>query len=335
MGRNKTKRAEIVLSYVKEYKDYPDLTLAKIIYKENKIHFNSAEDARSLVRNYRGHSGCANREKHKKHSVHFKPVTYKTNPFDIPESIEHKLEIFTLPKANKNILFLSDIHLPYHNVQALHLALEYGKKHNVDTIWLNGDILDMFQCSFHEKSPTGASIRHEFDVAEQFLRALRKHFPRANIYFKEGNHERRWKRYLRIKAPEVLSMKEFEIPIILKFGELGIQWIDNETLTKFGNLNVIHGNEFKGGGGVNPARSLYMRAKDNCIAGDKHKTGENTEGSLNGNIVTTWAVGCLCELNPEYLPMAHVNWNHGAAHILMDGDNFSVKNMRIYKGRIL
>lgn len=331
----KSKKGEIVLEYVKEHPELPDLTLAKLIYKENSLHFNSVENIRDNVRSYRGHHGDRARAKYKNHSEKYKPLTYNTNPFDIPESREHKLEIFTLPKANKSVLFLTDIHLPYHNVKALELALEYGKKEKVDTIWLNGDILDMFQCSFHEKNPTGASIKDEFDTGRAFLKSLRKHFPKANIYLKEGNHERRWKRYLRVKAPEVLGMKEFELPVILGLGELGIIWIENETLAKFGNLNVIHGNEFKGGGGVNPARSLYLRAKDNCIAGDKHKTGENTEGSLNGNIVTTWAVGCLCELNPEYLPMAHVNWCHGFAHITMNGDNFHVRNFRIYKNKIL
>lgn len=331
----KQRTGELVLQYIKNYPNLPDLTLAKLIYKENPILFTSVENVRSSVRAYRGHSGEKNRKQYLKLSENFKPITYNTNPFDIPESKEHKLEIFTLPKANKNILFLTDIHLPYHNIKALELALKYGKENNIDTIWLNGDTLDMFSCSFHEKNPTGATIKEEFDTCRAFLSSLRKHFPKATIYFKEGNHERRWKRYLRIKAPEVLQMQEFELPVILEFAKYGVIWIDNETLAKFGNLNVIHGNEFKGGGGVNPARALYLRAKDNCIAGDKHKTGENTEGSLNGNIVTTWAVGCLCELNPEYLPMAHVNWNHGFSHITMDGDDFHVSNLRIYKGKIL
>lgn len=330
----KEESSKVALRYVKKYPNLPDLTLAKLIYKENPILFTSIERVRSVVRYHRGHTGGKNRKSVKDKSA-FKPITYNTNPFDIPESKEHKLEVFTLPKANKNILFLTDIHLPYHNIKALELALKYGKENNIDTIWLNGDTLDMFSCSFHEKNPTGATIKEEFDTCRTFLQSLRKHFPKATIYFKEGNHERRWKRYLRIKAPEVLQMQEFELPVILEFSKYGVVWIDNETLAKFGNLNVIHGNEFKGGGGVNPARALYLRAKDNCIAGDKHKTGENTEGSLNGNIVTTWAVGCLCELNPEYLPMAHVNWNHGFSHITMDGDDFHVSNLRIYKGKIL
>lgn len=335
MGREQTGATRIILErYLDEYRDMPDLTLAKLVYKENPTMQN-VESVRTAIRRARGHSGSRSRGFNIYGGKYTKPLTYNTNPFGLPDSKEHVLEVWTLPKANKSILFLSDIHIPFHNIKALELALDYGKKNNVDTIWLNGDILDMFQVSFHEKNPGATTIKEEFDAAEIFLGSLRKHFPKANIYFKEGNHEKRWERWLRIKAPELLGIKEFQLPVILKLAEKKIQWIENETLVKFGKLNVLHGNEFKGGGGVAPARSLYLKAKENCIAGDKHKTDEHTGGTLNGNIAATWSVGCLCELNPEYLPMAHVNWNHGFAHILMDGDDFHVQNIRVWKNRIL
>ena len=65
------------------------------------------------------------------------------------------------------------------------------------------------------------------------------------------------------------------------------------------------------------------------------KQGENTEGSLDGDMVTCWAVGCLCDLNPKYMPFAHTIWNIGFAHISMNADNFHVRNYRIKNGKIL
>lgn len=271
----------------------PQLTLAKLIYKENSIHFNDIESTRNLIRYYCGTNGDISR-KVKGNKTFHRPLTYNTTPFKIPKSEQKELKVFTLPKDRKSVLFLSDIHLPYHNEEALILALNYGLENDVDTIWLNGDIMDMYQASSHEKNPSHKNIQYEFDVCKAFLKELKDKFPKANIYYKEGNHETRWQRLLMRKAPELLGINEFSIPILLGLNDIGIHWIENETLTKFGKLNVLHGNEFKGGGGVNPARALYLRAKANCIAGDKHKSGENTEGDLDHSITTTWAVGCLC-----------------------------------------
>jgi len=242
---------------------------------------------------------------------------------------------FHLPTGQKEILFLSDIHSPYHEPTALSLSLDYGVKHKIDTVWINGDYLDMYQASTHERLPSMAQIREEFEVGRALLEHIRSIFPNAQIYWLEGNHEKRWSRYLARKAPEVFGDPEWEIPVRMKIAELGIHWIPNGTLCHFGKLHVIHGNEFKGGGGVNPARSLFLKAKASTIAGDKHKTGENNEGSLAGKLITTWSVGCLCELNPGYMPFGHTIWNHGFAHISMDGEDFHVRNFRIHDNRIM
>lgn len=329
-----TKKGEIVKDYLSQYEDMPDLSLAKLIYKENSLHFTGVESIRSNIRYYRGSHGEINRKNIKDKSM-FKEITHNTNPFKIPKSEQKEIPIFRLPNDRKNVLFLSDIHLPYHNEGALLLALNYGLEKKVDTIWLNGDIMDMYQASDHEKNPSHKDIQYEFDICRAFLKELRDKFPKAQIYYKEGNHETRWSRLLMRKAPELLGIKQFELPLILNLNEFGVHWIPNTTLSKFGKLNVIHGNEFKGGGGANPARAIYLKAKSNCIAGDKHKSGENNEGDLDLGLTTTWSVGCLCELNPAYLPFAYTSWNLGFAHVLVDKEWFYVDNKRIYNGKIL
>ena len=97
---------------------------------------------------------------------------------------------------------------------------------------------------------------------------------------------------------------------------------------------MIHGNEYKGGGGINVARTLWLRAGDNVIAGDKHKTQSGLKTNIDKSIVGTWSVGCLCELNPEYLTFNE--WNLGFAHIEVFSDgNFTVHNKQIINGRVL
>lgn len=334
-NRTESQKTKLVRGYLTRFPELKKLTLAKKIFRKHPHIFKDIEAIRKTIRSVKGANGELKRMSITDRSL-LEPVTHDTTPPKITvKSRAEKLRVFKLPKSTKSVLFLSDIHLPYQDDIALNTAIKYGIDNKVDCIWLNGDTLDMYGASDHEKLPGHQLIHEEFEMAREFLGNLRAIFPNAQIYFKCGNHEQRWIRLLMRKAPELIGCEEFELPVILRFAEHRVHWIENETLVKFGKLNVIHGNEFKGSGGVNPARALYMRAKSNVIAGDKHKTGENTEGSLDGKIVTTWAVGCLCDLNPKYMPFAHASWNTGFAHITMDGESFHVKNYRIHNGKIL
>lgn len=331
MANKQSNRTKIVLEYLENFPNTSKRTLAQKIYKSNKLEFKDEEDVRHLIRRLTGATG--------KHGIKNKKVDHVTNfsganPFGLPPTEAKPFEPYILPKANNNILFLSDIHLPYHDIHALSLALQYGKDKNVNTIYLNGDIIDCYKASFHEQDPKKRDMSYEFDTARQFLDLLIKEFPKAKIYFKQGNHEMRWERFLRVKAPIVLDMEEFRIEVILKLREKGIEWIPNSQLVKAGKLNIIHGNEYKGGGGINVARTLWLRAGDNVIAGDKHKTQTGLKTNIDKKVVGTWSVGCLCELNPDYLPFNE--WNLGFAHIeIFDSGEFAVHNKQIINGRIL
>lgn len=321
---------QLVKEYLHKYPSASKKTIAEKLYKDNPLVFKDTESARRMVRYYTGANG-----KHTYKNPIMRDTNFSnTNPYGLPESDAAEFKPYTLPKANNNILLLSDIHLPYHDIKALTIALNYGKQHNINTIYLNGDIMDFYKASFHEQDPKKRDLSHEFKVAGEFLDLLKREFPTAKIFWKEGNHCMRWQRYLRVKAPIVLDMDEFRLPVILKLRERGVTWIENKQLVKIGKLNAIHGNEFKGGGGINVARTLWLRAGDNVIAGDKHKTQSMIKTNVDKKTVGTWSVGCLCELNPDYMPFNE--WNHGFAHITVENNgNFKVKNLLILAGKLM
>lgn len=331
MAQKISERTRIVLDYLQNFPNTSKRTLAEKIYSANKLLFNNSEDARALINRLTGSKGKSELSRKKvEHVTNFSG----DNPFGLPATEAKPFEPYILPKANNNILFLSDIHLPYHDIHALTLALNYGKEKDVNTIYLNGDIMDCYKASFHEQDPKKRDMSYEFDVCRQFLDLLVKEFPHAKIFFKQGNHEARWERFLRVKAPIVLDMEEFRIEVLLKLREKGIEWIPNSQLVKAGKLNMIHGNEYKGGGGINVARTLWLRAGDNVIAGDKHKTQTGLKTNIDKKIVGTWSVGCLCELNPDYLVFNE--WNLGFAHIEIFGNgDFAVHNKQIINDKIL
>jgi len=324
-------KGTIALEYLEKFPDSSKRAIAEVIFLDNPLLFKDKEEARSLLRYYTGTSG-ERTAKYKK--VNHNPMHTRENPYGLPPTEAKAFVPYILPKANNNILFLTDIHLPYHDINALTLALDYGKEKNINTIYLNGDIMDCYKASFHEQDPSRRDMSYELEQCRNFLDLLKKEFPKAKIFYRAGNHENRWERFLRVKAPIALGMEEFRLSVLLKLGEKGITWIENNQLVKAGKLNMIHGNEYKGGGGINVARTLWLRAGDSVIAGDKHKTQTGLKTKIDKDVVGTWSVGCLCELNPDYMPFNE--WGHGFAHIEVYNDGkFTVHNKYILNGKVM
>jgi len=318
----------IARELVKKFPNSPKLTLAKKLYKDNPKVFTSIEYARNVVNRIKGLSGS----KRNKDTTLFKEPDFNYNPFDLPQSKSEPREIWKLPKSLSKVLLLSDIHFPYQDNEALTTALKYGQKEGIDAIFLNGDILDFYQVSFHEKDPRVTSIADELEMGREFFKALRKNFPKAMIYYIPGNHEARLERYLRVKAPELLDIQEFRVDVLLRVAENGIHYLPHGTKCYFGKLLVEHGDKMKGSGGVNPARSLFAKLKRHAICGHFHRTSEATEKVYDGDVVVTYSTGCLCELEPRYMEVN--NHNHGFALVEMDGENFKVRNLKIVNGKV-
>jgi hypothetical protein len=170
----------------------------------------------------------------------------------------------------------------------------------------------------------------------QFVDTLRKQFPTAHIYYKEGNHEERYWRYMRIKAPELFDIDAFDFASLCHLDKHNITWIDGKSKLNIGKLSIFHGHEFGKQflPSVNVARGLFMKTKVSALCGHHHQTAEHNERDANGKFITCWGVGCLSELSPDYNPYS--KYNHGFA-IVEKGTNgnYSVKNLRIHEGQIL
>jgi len=204
MAGKPSKRGEIVKSYLSKHKKTPILTLAKLIFSEKPDYFKSAEDVRDIIRYHTGLKG--NGDKKSLNSQEFvREKTYKYNPFEnIPKSYKEESKVLKLSLASRRIGILSDIHFPYHDEEALKVAIDYLIEYKPDTIILNGDILDFYGLSAFDKDPSKPKMREELEQGRWFISAMRETFPNALIYYKIGNHEMRLERWLKLKAPEWL-----------------------------------------------------------------------------------------------------------------------------------
>lgn len=237
---------------------------------------------------------------------------------------------FIFPE-HKRTLLISDLHIPYHETDAIEEAIKTAEKHDVDSVLINGDMLDLYKCSRFTKDPTRMNVIDELNMGVEFLKWIQGRLPKAKIYYKYGNHEERYELFLKSKAPELFGDAFWELRNRLGLDNLGVQEIKGKALVKYGALNIIHGHEFGEStfSPVNPARGFFMRAKANVIAGHNHQTSEHHENNLNGDEIGCWSIGCLCELKPEYRPFAYTKWNWGFAILERDKDKFQVNNRRI------
>lgn len=329
-------KGDIAKQYLTRFPNHADATIARKMYNENKTVFKDFDGARRVIRYHRGHAGAKGRRSlvDKKHQ---KPITRDTNPYKLPASDAEPQEIYKLPLAQNNILLISDLHIPYHDINAISIALDYGKKHKVNTIFINGDLMDFYQMSRFSKDPRKRSIKGEFDAAKEFLRILRKTFKKAAIYWLKGNHDKRYEHWLMSKAPEVFDDEYYHLEERLRLNEENIILLDDLTLVQAGRLFITHGHLILRGvfAPVNAARGVYTRTKSNTIVGHTHSVSEHSEKNLKGEQTSCWSTGCLCELNPDYAPFVN-KYVHGFAHIetQLDG-SFTVDNKKIINGKLM
>lgn len=347
----KPSKAQKARDIVAKFPHLSKKELGKLLYKENPILFKDAEHAREFIRGVTGGN--------KSHLNHF--VQSDKYIGNLPEGEKNDFSPFVI--KGKRIGILSDIHIPYHDLKALGCAINHLVKTGIDTLVLNGDIIDCYQLSRWQPDPNKRKHFEEIEMLLTFLDDMIDVF-KCQIVFKLGNHEERYEKFLYQKTPELVGMHVLSWKHLLnlrfakcKFcsgmGEIsgeectaceggvvannvnrGIHLVKDKRIIKIGKLAVVHGHEFTAGfiAPVNPARGLFLRAKTNTLGGHFHRTSEHIEKDLGDKIIGAWSVGSLCELHPFFMPVN--NWNHGFAFVESDGEEFEVHNYKIINGKV-
>lgn len=336
-------KTQIVEPYLKKYgDDFPSLTLARIIYKENVSSFKDIKAAYGIVRYLRGAKGKKDRDKlkNKEFATGKKRTTANAQYLMLPKSWAKEKEVYHLPKSCNKIGFISDHQVPFHDTEAVETCYKWLQEKEVNTIFINGDFLDFFGISSFLRDPRRRNFREEYFCILQSLEHLRDWFPTERIFYNlDANHEARYEKYMMIKAPEVLSLDlpEFTLESLLKLDAFDITPIRSKDHIMIGKLPVVHGHTIFNGATspVSTARTVFMKTKRSAIASHCHQVSEYTTRTLGDEIITCWTTGCLMSTNVEYNPHGN-NYSHGFAYIETEKDgSYRVENKRIFKGKVL
>lgn len=323
-----TQKQTLAKEYILKYPSIAKSTIALKLFEDYPAIFRDKEDARIFIRRATGANGAFSLKKEKQ--IKFQ------NP-ELPPSQSAKRKFVDLPKIANNILWLSDVHIPNQDNEAIELALNYGVKNKINTIVLGGDILDNTPFTNHDSPPPSPEDTVDFfDYCEIFLGRLRTLFPKAHIVWIEGNHDNWYVRYLMKKAPMLFNDHYYRLPQRLNLKHYNVDFYEQNVVVRAGKLHMVHGHTIIRGFGspVNAARGVFTKAKSSMIIGHVHTTSEHSEGNIKGEDIGCWSTGCLCTLAPDYDPH-NTKHNLGFAHIVVEENGeFQVFNKRIIGNKV-
>lgn len=102
---------------------------------------------------------------------------------DGPELVQPKKD---RKEDNSRILFISDLHIPYHHPDSFDFLRYLKDKYKPTRVICLGDELDKHSLSYHESDPDLYSAGHELEVSIAFIQELEEIFPKMDIL--ESNH---------------------------------------------------------------------------------------------------------------------------------------------------
>jgi UDP-2,3-diacylglucosamine pyrophosphatase LpxH len=208
---------------------------------------------------------------------------------------------------------LSDIHVPYHSLEALTCAIKHLRENSIDCLILNGDIFDFYAISRHEKEKDLRDFAKEIEMGRNFLQKIRDIFPLIPIYYKMGNHENRWQRYLNEQAEEFAQLHEMQFEQFFRLDKLEITYVMS--------------------GGMNPSQSTFNKMFCNTLIGHVHRTTSTIKKNGFKEFYHTYSTGCLTQLSPKYYPFAQ--HSHGFAVVDIVEGKTKVSNIMIKDGKIV
>lgn len=254
---------------------------------------------------------------------------------------------------------------PFHDEQAISVAMQLVEELRPDKIVNLGDLLDFPAHSrFAQEQAFATTTQHALDRAHRFLAEQRALCPKADIELHAGNHDVRLGNQIRDNAAASLHIRQanipdswpvMSVPFLLRLDELGIKYIDGYPAGESwinDRLVCRHAPAKMRSAGSSAAASIEDE-RVSTIFGHihrlemLHKTRPKRDG-FTQNFAAS--VGCLCRIDGA-VPSVNgavdtkgnpvltykENWQHGLGVVTyQDGDaDFALEIVPIISGKAL
>lgn len=213
-----------------------------------------------------------------------------------------------VPKGEEgSVLFVTDIHFPFQDDNAVERFLDHAESEQVDTVIVGGDAIDAYSVSKYDPDPKRIdSLQDELDQLGGFLAAINKRQPSARKVFIMGNHEDRIPRYMRRKAPALERLRSMSMSTLLQTEENGFELHNGEGILIDGT-RYKHGVEVAQGSG-NSVKKAMEKHWRNVFIGHCHRRAVRRVRKDDREFVGGEAGG-LMDLSPSYVKFP--DWQQG------------------------
>jgi len=242
----------------------------------------------------------------------------------------------------RKVILLPDIHHPFHNKKAVRSVFEFMKWFKPDAVVLLGDNLEMQAINHwqqekgNKKYFEGVRLLHDYaDFTKDILEPIEEICPKATREWLDGNHEL-WATNLIKRFPQLEGMIEPEIAMKLK--ERGwnytpfIKKDGRRGSIKMGKLTITHGhytNKYH-------ASKTSDTYSGSVVYGHAHDLQSHTKVHIEdpNDYHTATAIGCLCDLSPEFLWGQPNRWVHAFGVLYVrDGGEYNLYVPVIINGK--
>ena len=206
--------------------------------------------------------------------------------------------------------------IPYHDRQAIDIALNVAKIMQPTYIFLLGDNLDLPSFSKYDKLASHYNtVQAAIEELHYYLWRLRSECPKAQIIYLKGNHDIRIRKQLAQISPEIYNLKRAKdtTPILSMENLLRLQDLSIQTNKTYDdpiwlhNVCVRHGTDI---GELKATKYQYSMVQGHCHRSICHsKTTPSPQGE---RVITVMSPGCLCKLDDSVPGFnREKNWQQG------------------------
>lgn len=258
-------------------------------------------------------------------------VCLSVNDIPMPEEIT-ETTTFMFPRRYKNTGIITDLHIPYHDPEAIKTVVRWFIEMNIDSLLLMGDIVDFYQGSHYVKDPSKKNMAYEIEKFIEFITWIKKVLPGVAIFYKYGNHEMRFQTSIFRNSPALYGLPLSKLDENMKLTENDITPIGYYQPINIHDIMGYHGHEIRMTENIiSPARTLSLKFNTSSFIGHCHRT-TNYDVAYDDKTVSFYSIGSLCQKKQVYNPFAN-KWTHGAARIFLNEDNVAIfENKQIKNG---
>jgi len=241
------------------------------------------------------------------------------------------------PKSLK-VLCIPDTHVPFHDVAAVKVLMQFIDFYKPDVIIILGDFMDMNGISHWPSSSFGPRrIVPEILEGRKLLAEIKATAKTTTSFFYlEGNHEDWLKQALAAKLPELADGldqlgTDLTVQGFLQLAQLGIEFIPLNHILRFTKtLGYTHGLFTSDN---HPKKHLDV-LKCSLIYGHLHDVKSTNQTSVDGHM-EAHSAGTLSRLDAPFLKGRPNNWVHNLTTVeyFPDGQFHTLQN-KIFNGKM-